>query len=69
MSNVEILGRPKYRPIKSNFQEDSAKFYAKIQSELIKGKPRNFTDLEDLVYDRSECLDEYMTKESLIGKT
>ncbi len=68
MSNVEILGQPKYRPIKSNFQEDSAQFYAKIQSELIKGKPRNFTDLEDLVYDRSECLDEYMTKESLIGK-
>lgn len=52
MSNVEILGRPRYRPVKSIFHEDPAKFYAGIQSELIKGKPRNFTDFQDLVYER-----------------
>ena len=69
MSDVEILGRPKYRPIKSIFHEDPAKFYAAIQSEAIKGKPRNFTDLEDLVYDRSEYVVENMTEENWIGKT
>lgn len=68
MSNVEILGRPKYRPIKSIFHEDPAKFYAAAQSELIKGKPRNFTDLEDLVYDRTEYVVENMTEENWIGK-
>jgi len=69
VSNVEILGRPKYRPIKSIFKEDSTKFYAAAQSELIKGKPRNFTDLEDLVYDRTEYVVENMTEENWIGKT
>ena len=68
MSTVEILGRPKYCPIKSIFHEDPAKFYAAVQSEAIKGKPRNFTDLEDLVYDRSECTAENMTEENWIGK-
>lgn len=45
------------------------KFYAAAQSELIKGKPRNFTDLEDLVYDRTEYVVENMTEENWIGKT
>lgn len=52
MSNVEILGQPKYRPIKSRFQGEPVHFYQSLQREVITGKPRNFTDFEDLIYER-----------------
>ena len=54
MSSFEILGRPKYRPIKSIFEDDPEHFYQLLQREIITGKPRNFTDFQDLIYERDE---------------
>ncbi len=55
MSNVEILGRPKYQPIKFNIKEDKSTFYDRVRIETIKGKVK--TSDSDLIYERFENQD------------